>query len=57
MVDVFMLGCLVSIVKLANLAELVVGPALWACAALLPALAFLNFYIRPERLFRGSSDV
>ena len=56
MVDVFMLGCLVSIVKLANLAELVVGPALWACAALLPALAFLNVYIRPERLFRGSSD-
>ena len=57
MVDVFMLGCLVSIVKLANLAELVVGPALWACAALLPALAFLNVYIRPERLFRGSSHV
>jgi paraquat-inducible protein A len=57
MIDVFMLGCLVSIVKLANLAELVVGPALWTCAALLPALAFLNVYLRPERLFRGSSDV
>jgi paraquat-inducible protein A len=57
MVDVFMLGCLVSIVKLANLADLVVGPALWACAALLPALAFLNVYLRPEKLFRGSSDV
>ena len=57
MIDVFMLGCLVSIVKLANLAELVVGPALWTCAALLPALAFLNVYLRPERLFRRSSDV
>ena len=51
MVDVFMLGCLVSIVKLANFAQLVVGPALWACAALLPALAFLNHYVRPQQLF------
>lgn len=51
MVDVFMLGCLVSIVKLAHLAELVVGPALWACAVLLPALAFLNVCLRPEKLF------
>jgi paraquat-inducible protein A len=57
MVDVFMLGCLVSIVKLAHLAELVVGPALWACAVLLPALAFLNVYLRPERLFGRSGDV
>jgi paraquat-inducible protein A len=57
MVDVFMLGCLVSIVKLANLADLIVGPALWACAALLPALAFLNLYLRPRRLFGGRDDV
>jgi paraquat-inducible protein A len=51
MVDVFMLGCLVSIVKLAHLADLVVGPALWACAALLPVLAFLNLHVRSQRLF------
>jgi len=57
MVDVFMLGCLVSIVKLAHLAELVAGPALWACAVLLPGLAFLNVYLRPERLFGGCADV
>jgi paraquat-inducible protein A len=57
MVDVFMLGCLVSIVKLAHLAELVVGPALWACAVLLPAVAFLNVYLRPERLFSRCADV
>jgi paraquat-inducible protein A len=55
MVDVFMLGCLVSIVKLAHLADLVVGPALWACAALLPMLAFLSLYVRPQKLFAGSS--
>lgn len=51
MVDVFMLGSLVSIVKLSRLADLVVGPALWACAALLPVLAFLNLYVRPQRFF------
>jgi paraquat-inducible protein A len=56
MVDVFMLGCLVSIVKLAHLADLVVGPALWACAALLPMLAFLGLYVRPQKLFAGSSS-
>jgi paraquat-inducible protein A len=56
MVDVFMLGCLVSIVKLAHLADLVVGPALWACAALLPMLAFLSLYVRPQKLFAGSSS-
>jgi paraquat-inducible protein A len=57
MADVFLLGSLVSIVKLAHLADLVVGPALWACAALLPALAFLNLYVRPERLFNRPYDV
>ena len=56
MVDVFMLGCLVSIVKLANFAQLVVGSALWACAALLPVLAFLGHYVQPQRLFGGSGD-
>ena len=55
MVDVFMLGCLVSIVKLAHLADLVVGPALWACAALLPVLAFLGVHVRPQKLFAGSN--
>jgi paraquat-inducible protein A len=56
MVDVFMLGCLVAIVKLANFAHLVVGPALWACAAVLPVLAFLGHYAQPERLFGGTGD-
>lgn len=56
MVDVFMLGCLVSIVKLANFAQLVVGPALWACAALLPVLALLGRYVQPRRLFELSGD-
>lgn len=57
MVDVFMLGCLVAIVRLSQLALVVVGPAFWACAALLPVLAFLDLYMRPQRLFAGSGDV
>jgi paraquat-inducible protein A len=56
MVDVFMLGCLVSIVKLAHLADVVVGPGLWACAALLPALALLNAYARPQALLRWTDE-
>ena len=56
MVDVFMLGCLVSIVKLAHLADIVVGPGLWACAALLPVLAILNAYARPQKFFGWSHE-
>jgi paraquat-inducible protein A len=52
MVDVFLLGCLVSVVKLANLAQLVVGPALWASALLLPVLALVTLHLRPQQLFR-----
>jgi paraquat-inducible protein A len=54
MVDVFLLGCLVSVVKLSHLADIVVGPALWACAILLPVLAFVTVYVQPQRLFRSS---
>jgi paraquat-inducible protein A len=39
MVEVFMLGILCSIVKLAHLASLVVGPALWAFGALMVLIA------------------
>jgi len=56
MVDVFMLGCLVAIVKLAQLADIVTGPGLWACAALLPVLALLNAYARPQALLRWVAD-
>jgi paraquat-inducible protein A len=39
MVEVFMLGILCSIVKLAHLAALVVGPALWAFGGLIVLIA------------------
>jgi len=51
MADVFLLGCLVSVVKLSHVAHLVVGPALWACGLLLPALAFVTVHVQPRRLF------
>jgi paraquat-inducible protein A len=50
MVDVFLLGCMVAIVKLAHFAQLVTGPALWASAALIPLLLLLNLYLDPRRL-------
>ena len=47
MVEVFMLGILCSIVKLAHLASLVVGPALWAFGALIVAIAAGAWYFEP----------
>ena len=47
MVEVFMLGILCSIVKLAHLAALVVGPALWAFGALIVLIAASAYYFEP----------
>jgi paraquat-inducible protein A len=54
MVEVFMLGVLVAVVKLAALAEIVPGPALWACAALIVTMSLLRAIIRPEDLWSWS---
>lgn len=53
MVDVFLLGCMVAIVKLSHMAQLVTGPALWACAGLIPLLSLLNLVLEPRRLAGG----
>ena len=47
MVEVFMLGILASIVKLAHLAQLVVGPALWAFGALIILIAASAYFFEP----------
>ena len=47
MVEVFMLGILCSIVKLAHLAHLVVGPALWAFGALIVLIAASTYFFEP----------
>ena len=54
MVEVFMLGVLVAIVKLAALAEIVPGPALWACATLIIVLSLLKTRVRPEDFWAWS---
>lgn len=51
MVEVFMLGLLVSVVKLSHLAHIVPGIALWCFAALLPLFAFLNSTFNPRALW------
>ena len=51
MVEVFMLGLLVSVVKLSHLAHIVPGVALWCFAALLPQFALLNSTFNPRELW------
>jgi paraquat-inducible protein A len=51
MVEVFMLGLLVSVVKLSHLAHIVPGVALWCFAALLPLFALLNSTFNPRELW------
>ncbi len=48
MVDVLMLGMLVALGKLAAIADLIPGPALWAYGCLVVLLAVLNSSFRPE---------
>jgi len=48
MVDVFMLGILVSVVKLAGMATIVPGIAVWAFALLIFALAGMNAMLDPR---------
>jgi paraquat-inducible protein A len=51
MIEVFMLGVLVSIVKLASLAEIIPGPALWACACVIVVMSFLRSILKPAELW------
>ena len=48
MMEVFMLGMLVSLVKLAGMAEIVPGIAIWAFAALIPILAAATAALDPH---------
>ena len=51
MVEVFMLGVLVSLVKLAHLAGIVPGIALWAFAALMFVMAAIASVLDPRDLW------
>lgn len=52
MLDVFMLGVLVSFVKLAGMAEMVVGPALYAFVGLILAEAAASSAFEPHLLWQ-----
>ena len=51
MVEVFMLGVLVSIVKLAKMATIVPGPAVWALVALMFVLAAASATLDPHEVW------
>jgi paraquat-inducible protein A len=51
MLDVFMLGILVAMVKLANMAKIIVGPGLYAFAPLLLVSAGLAVTLEPRQLW------
>jgi paraquat-inducible protein A len=52
MLDVFMLGVLVSFVKLAGMAEMIIGPALYAFAGLILVAAAATAAFEPHILWR-----
>jgi paraquat-inducible protein A len=56
MVEVFMLGLLVSVAKLAHLATIVPGVALWSFGALMLLFAALTAVFNPRELWRAMPD-
>ncbi|GAC1502163.1 MAG: paraquat-inducible protein A [Steroidobacteraceae bacterium] len=50
--EVFMMGTLVALVRLAKFAHVVPGTALWSCALLMLCLSALNGVSQPEQLWR-----
>ncbi|MET3118449.1 paraquat-inducible protein A [Undibacterium sp. GrIS 1.8] len=51
MVEVFMLGLLVSLVKLQHMADIIIGPALWSCAAMICVSAGLTSILTPRNVW------
>jgi paraquat-inducible protein A len=50
MVEVFLLGLLVSLVKLQSVADVILGPALWSCGALIFVMAALASMLHPHSI-------
>lgn len=52
MMDVFLIGILVALVKLSDMAEIIPGIALWAFALLIPLMASAFAFLDPEIVWR-----
>jgi paraquat-inducible protein A len=50
--EVFMLGALAALVRLANFAHIVPGVSLWSCGLLMLCLSALTAMTTPEQLWR-----
>jgi len=57
MLDVFLVGTLVSIVKLIHMGDIVPGPSLWALVFLIPALAYNHMIYDPHILWKSIEDI
>ncbi len=57
MMEVFLIGILVATVKLADMAEIVPGIALWAFGLLIPILAAASSFLDAEIVWREIGDV
>jgi paraquat-inducible protein A len=51
LIDVFMLGVIVSLIKLGNLADVVLGTALWSFGALILTLTAIGVVFNPRELW------
>ena len=56
MMEVFLLGIMVAMVKLADSADILLGPSLYAFALLIPTLAWLNASLDPEVVWDRLED-
>ena len=52
MMEVFLIGIFVALVKLADMADIVPGLALWAFALLIPVLAAASSFLDPQIVWR-----
>lgn len=57
MMEVFLIGIMVALVKLADMANIVPGLALWAFGLLIPILAGTSAFLDPEIVWREIGDL
>jgi paraquat-inducible protein A len=57
MVEIFLVGILVAFVKLAGMAEIVPGVALWAFASLMLTLTWASASLEPQVVWQRVEDL